>query len=170
MIWIIICILAVVLATVWIAVLYIKRKQEFTEYYYAAYKIIKEEYLNDAIKKVGSLKQHDTIRRMIGIKKIGKGNQSFVFDPEKIVNIGRSQEGNDLRVGDVRVSGYHCRIFMYQGQIFLEDMQSANGTYVKRGFSTIQVMQPFQLVTGDKLLLGSQIFQICIFDFNMMLL
>lgn len=47
----------------------------------------------------------------------------------KIIKIGRSQEC-DLKINDISVSRVHASILIDQGKITIEDLNSANGTYV----------------------------------------
>ncbi len=45
------------------------------------------------------------------------------------ISIGRSQD-NDIRLPDEKVSRHHARVVSSQGSHYLEDLASANGTYV----------------------------------------
>jgi serine/threonine protein kinase len=61
--------------------------------------------------------------------------------------IGRA---GDLRLGDARVSRRHARVVKRDGEFVLEDLGSANGTYL----NDIQVTDPRALQTGDLIRLG----------------
>lgn len=170
MIWIIAEIVLVIIVAVVSAVLVLRRKQERAAYYQAAYKMRKEAYLDDALKKQGGHRVSQPLRTMLYLKQEKGAREGFVYNPEQVVNIGRAQNGNDLCVRDLNVSSYHCRIFSYGGTLFLEDLGSSNGTWIKRGFRKQQVTQPFPVVSGDRLCIGSQTFKMIVFTFNEMLL
>jgi pSer/pThr/pTyr-binding forkhead associated (FHA) protein len=64
------------------------------------------------------------------------------------VTIGR-EEGNVLRLNDERVSRYHAKIQMEDGDVIVTDLDSTNGTRVNG--STIQIRR---LRAGDQLSIG----------------
>jgi ABC transport system ATP-binding/permease protein len=49
--------------------------------------------------------------------------------PRRVVTIGRLS-GNDLVLSDPTVSGRHARIVFAEGEVFIEDLGSQNGTYL----------------------------------------
>lgn len=61
--------------------------------------------------------------------KIDEPEKKNFFD-KKIVKIGRD-DTNDLILTDDSVSGEHARIIFEEGQFFLEDLKSTNGTYCR---------------------------------------
>jgi pSer/pThr/pTyr-binding forkhead associated (FHA) protein len=56
--------------------------------------------------------------------------RTFYVD-EPVISIGRL-ESNDIRLEDPFVSRHHCLIRNEGGQYMIEDLHSANGTYVDR--------------------------------------
>jgi hypothetical protein len=64
------------------------------------------------------------------------------------VTIGR-EEGNALRLNDERVSRYHAKVQMEDGDVILTDLDSTNGTRVNG--TTIQIRR---LRAGDQLSIG----------------
>src|SRR5581483_5862151 len=71
------------------------------------------------------------------------------------VTLGRA-EGNDIRLeGDRLVSRTHARIEGRDGGVWLEDLQSANGTFLNGE----QVKQPVLLADGDEIRIGSSVFR-----------
>lgn len=73
----------------------------------------------------------------------------------EVIGIGRAEHvqgiENFLTIrNDMRISGYHCRIFVYENQIYIEDMGSKNHTYVNGNI----VLQPCLLKSKDKIRIG----------------
>ena len=72
--------------------------------------------------------------------------------PEAGLHLGR-ERGDVLFPEDGYVSGLHCRLAYQGGQIFLTDLGSSNGSFVR-----IQV--EVEVVDGDILLMGQQLFRV----------
>ena len=66
------------------------------------------------------------------------------------VTLGRSQ-GTEMRINDVGVSRRHARVVREGASVFIEDMGSANGTFLNGDRLTNRL----QLRDGDKITLGS---------------
>ena len=64
--------------------------------------------------------------------------------------VGRSSKA-DMYVNDVGISRKHARLVAYGNDVFVEDMESANGTYLNGD----RVKRRVQLEDGDKITLGS---------------
>jgi hypothetical protein len=64
------------------------------------------------------------------------------------VTIGR-EEGNALRLNDERVSRYHAKVQMEDGDVILTDLDSTNGTRVNGSAIQIRRLRP-----GDQLSIG----------------
>ncbi len=73
----------------------------------------------------------------------------FKIEKEETM-VGRSSRA-DLFVQDVGISRMHARIFSQGSDVFVEDLQSANGTYLNGNIVTSQQ----RLQDGDKITLGS---------------
>lgn len=72
--------------------------------------------------------------------------------PETGLNLGR-ERGEVLFADDGYVSGLHCRISYEQGHVYLTDLGSSNGTFVR-------LMEEEELYESDILLMGQQLFLI----------
>lgn len=68
--------------------------------------------------------------------------------------LGRGERSNIIVAGSF-ASARHARVYFKEGQYWLEDLQSTNGTFLNE----IQVNQPIVLANGDKIRIGSVIFQ-----------
>lgn len=64
--------------------------------------------------------------------------------------VGRSP-GSELQLQDVGISRSHARLYRVGADFFLEDLQSANGTFVNGQ----RVITSQQLIDGDKIAIGS---------------
>lgn len=84
---------------------------------------------------------------------IGKGRlgNSFPIGIDNVV-LGR-ERGNILFPEDGYISGVHLRIHMEGGKVFLTDLGSSNGSYIK-------VADEKELADGDFILMGTQLFRI----------
>lgn len=140
-------------------------RRETEKYYQAAYKIIKEDLLDQAITN-SRPRAYSGQKVMICLKWKGS-KEGYVFDPEKGVRIGRQVEGNELCIREIRVSSFHCRIFLMEGQPVVQDLNSSNGTWIKRGLSKKEVTEVSPIFTGDTLIIGSVKLKIILFCFDM---
>lgn len=105
----------------------------------AAQRIIREEYLDGSIMKGGDTRRLSG-KTMVVLRIKGSREKGYVFDPQREIRIGRSLESSDICLSDPSVSSHHSRIFLCQGQVCIQDMDSANGTAVQcpgRGRRTI---------------------------------
>lgn len=72
------------------------------------------------------------------------------WDP---IQIGRSQDCQ-IQLTDESVSRKHCRIFRNEGNIFLKDLSSTNGTFVNTLSTPKAILQD-----GDRITVGRSIFK-----------
>ena len=70
--------------------------------------------------------------------------------------LGRDEELSDLAVPDATVSGRHARIYPDRGKWFLEDLQSANGTYIDGS----RIQGPVEIYEGLVFQLSNHPFEI----------
>jgi pSer/pThr/pTyr-binding forkhead associated (FHA) protein len=72
--------------------------------------------------------------------------------PEAGLHLGR-ERGDVLFPEDGYVSGLHCRLAYQNGQLFLTDLGSSNGSFIRLQAET-------EVINGDILLMGQQLFRI----------
>lgn len=147
-------------------VLYANRKAERQKYYDAAYKVIKEECLNNAIRN-HNMKIQSGQKLMIYLKWKDSEKQGYVFDPARPIRIGRNPEKSDICIREETVSSQHCILYMYQGEIFLKDLNSRNGTWLKQGLTKHLVHEAQPVFSGDKIIVGGLVIKVTIFPFDM---
>jgi pSer/pThr/pTyr-binding forkhead associated (FHA) protein len=104
----------------------------------------------DGVERLGSPAEGVIGRLSLITGRDSTGN-SFVIQSHGI-HLGR-ERGDVQFPEDGYVSGLHCRIAPEAGRIFLTDLGSSNGTYVR--FSDERELQ-----SGDVLLMGQQLFRV----------
>lgn len=70
------------------------------------------------------------------------------LDKEKI-SIGRDSD-NDIYINNLAISRYHARIIVEDGKIFIEDLESSNGTYLNGQKITHSELNEFDTVLIGK--------------------
>lgn len=71
-----------------------------------------------------------------------------------VVSLGRSRDNTIQVKNDSKVSRLHCRVLVRDGQFFIEDNKSANGTLVDGELVTER-----RLVGGEELIVGESFFR-----------
>jgi pSer/pThr/pTyr-binding forkhead associated (FHA) protein len=74
--------------------------------------------------------------------------------PETGVHLGR-ERGDVLFPEDGYVSGLHCRVSWDAGRLFLTDLGSSNGSFIR-------LYEETEIRTGDVLLMGQQLFRVAV--------
>jgi hypothetical protein len=109
-------------------------------------------------------KRDRSARRVTGSRKHGPLSLRIVAPPElrgrsyplgDEVTVGRAA-GCQVTVDDSYASQLHARVFMRDGQVWVEDLGSTNGTYLNRR----KVTGPMQLQRGDKLQIGNTVLEL----------
>jgi hypothetical protein len=71
------------------------------------------------------------------------------------LTVGRAA-GCQIIVDDTYVSQLHARLFVRDGQLFVEDLGSTNGTYLNRA----KVSSPMVMQRGDRLQVGNTVMEV----------
>ncbi len=79
--------------------------------------------------------------------------RSFPLSEE--ITVGRAA-GCQVTIDDTYVSQLHARVFSRDGQYFVEDLGSTNGTYLNRQ----KVGAPMQVQRGDRLQVGNTVLEV----------
>jgi len=77
---------------------------------------------------------------------------TFIIGPELV--IGRAG-GSSIVINDSFASTRHSRVYIKQGQYWLEDLKSTNGTFLNE----VIVDRPIVLADGDRIRIGKVTFQ-----------
>ncbi|HPZ43765.1 MAG TPA: FHA domain-containing protein [Bacillota bacterium] len=84
------------------------------------------------------------------------------FAVNKEIFIGRSEE-NDIPTVDSFASTRHARIYLKEGQYWLEDLNSTNGTFL----NGVQISKPTVLANADMIRVGGITFQFVRWGYEM---
>lgn len=136
------------------------------KYYNAAYKMIKENCLNQALKK-NPLQETGGQRILVYLEWKDKDSDGFVFDPTYGIHIGRDPEKNEICIRENIISSSHCKLYLTEGGLAIQDYGSINGTYIKHVFWKHRVNGSEYLYSGDRILVGDMEIKVTIFTFDM---
>lgn len=159
-------IIVVIIISVCGAAFYIFRAVRQTEkekYYDAAYRILKEKSLDDSI-RIQSSRMQKGRKLMLYLKWKDTEKHGYVFDPEQPVWIGRDPETSSICIREGEISSKHCVLYFYQGAVYLEDLHSRNGTWLRQGNRTRRVEGPCPVYSGDRIMAGSLIIRVILFE------
>ncbi|MFO0619116.1 MAG: FHA domain-containing protein [Polyangiaceae bacterium] len=106
----------------------------------------------DGVERLGSPSKGYVARIALVIGRDTTGNAYPI--PESGLHLGR-ERGDVLFPEDGYVSGLHCRISWQGGKLFITDLGSSNGSFVRIYKDTV-------LSTGDVLLMGQQLFRVAV--------
>ena len=98
-----------------------------------------------------------------------KTRHEYVYSLFDTITIGRSRNGNMLVLGDGLVSENHCAIYVYQNNVYVRDLNSANGVLVKAGmFKNYQLSggNAMPIQDGYGLTIGSIEFRVKLFTID----
>jgi pSer/pThr/pTyr-binding forkhead associated (FHA) protein len=107
---------------------------------------------NDGVDRLGSPAKGYVGRIALVIGRDTTGNAYPI--PESGLHLGR-ERGDVLFPEDGYVSGLHCRISYQNGKLFLTDLGSSNGSFVR-------LYKDTSVTTGDVLLMGQQLFRVAV--------
>ena len=112
------------------------------------------------VKNGGKKKRPAMSRGNYGLEIISSGNGRGLKDGSIIplrsdVTIGRKSD-NSIVLLDQHVSGYHAKIVVRSNGLFLEDLNSTNGTFINDN----KVKGKMKLSNKDRIKIGTAIFKI----------
>lgn len=136
-----------------------KSNKEKEKEYKAAAMLLKESQLQDAI-DMNKNKSAARERMILVVSWKEEKERKFVFDPMTGVRIGRSRDDNQISIPLETVSQKHCIIFSDGNNLYVQDLNSANGTFVKHGFKTIPVNKYELLADNDRVIVGGIEFKV----------
>jgi hypothetical protein len=82
-------------------------------------------------------------------------SKGAVYPIHTITNIGRKDD-NHIIIDDPFISGYHARVFVKDGKLFIKDLESTNGTII----NSKNVEDVEELCSGDSVEIGRIIFKV----------
>jgi pSer/pThr/pTyr-binding forkhead associated (FHA) protein len=94
-----------------------------------------------------------TVPQLVVLEPADQRGRSYQLGNE--ASIGRAA-GCQITVDDTYVSQIHARVFQHEGQWYVEDLGSTNGTWMNRQ----KVSGPMQLQRGDRLQVGNTVLEL----------
>lgn len=120
---------------------------------FIALRIMYKDIKNGGARKV-------TVEKTIGLEILRTGDneeikKGAIVPVRRGISIGRKND-NNLILNDSYVSGHHAKIYLKNGEYYLEDMASTNGTLLNnlalKGKTTLRI--------GDEIKIGSSLFRV----------
>src|SRR5205814_7656285 len=90
---------------------------------------------------------------LISVEPVDHAGRRYPLGDE--ITVGRAA-GCQVTVDDTYVSQLHARVFTRDGQLFVEDLGSTNGTYLNR----TKVAGPMAMQRGDRLQVGNVVLEV----------
>jgi pSer/pThr/pTyr-binding forkhead associated (FHA) protein len=90
---------------------------------------------------------------LVAVESSGQSGRRYPLGDE--ITVGRAA-GCQVTVDDTYVSQLHARVFTRDGQLFVEDLGSTNGTYLNR----VKVAGPMVMQKGDRLQVGNTVLEV----------
>ena len=90
---------------------------------------------------------------LFAVESAGQAGRRYPLGDE--ITVGRAA-GCQVTVDDTYVSQLHARVFTRDGQLFVEDLGSTNGTYLNR----VKVAGPMVMQKGDRLQVGNTVLEV----------
>ncbi|MGN0621782.1 MAG: FHA domain-containing protein [Porcipelethomonas sp.] len=155
------------------SVVYARKTESKNKRDEAAQVMLKDEYLDHMLTNPlihGNTEAPDRNNRvMLYIETCNvKPAAKYVFDPSKKVFIGRDRQQCNVCISEATVSSRNCAIVSMGNSLVLQDLNSANGTLVKRGFFKKYHLHNTQIVlrSNDRIVVGLTTLKLMIFDYN----
>lgn len=118
--------------------------------YYFLYGIIRLIYLDiQSINRVSQKENNNPYLKLVNRKERLDFDVLEFYDLRKITTIGRAKN-NDIQLLDKYISSDHAKIIMDEGEYFLEDVGSVNGTYL----NNTKIDDVVKLRNGDRIGVG----------------
>lgn len=163
MVWKVLCAIAVIAVTITGVVLKKIRQNKMIKRLDAAYELLKDEALDYALSHSGNGKFRMDQKVMIQVVSKELGIDT-VFDPEKKITIGRARD-NMISLNSPQISAHHCTILRENEVLFVQDLNSSNGTIVEHGVRRYKLHNGAirQLYSKDKIEIAGITIQIFLF-------
>ena len=91
--------------------------------------------------------------------------QSYVFDSEKGIHIGYDPHFNQIGILDKTVSAKHCVLYSYGNRLYIQDLNSTNGTFVRHWLKKKRVNGREELKNKATIYVGSKAFKISFLEY-----
>lgn len=134
-------------ALIAVSAVFSRRARQEEQMRTAARQLVRGQKLDHAINRHGE-KDSIPLQKKMMMVQIFNPRKKYVFDPEDTILIGKSS-ACQICIQNLAVSARHCSIYMKKNTVFLEDMCSSNGTWIRRGLRRVPVRSRCSLRSGD---------------------
>lgn len=118
--------------------------------YYFLYGIIRLIYLDiQSINRLDKKENNNPYLKLINRKERLDFDIQEIYDLKNVTTIGRAKD-NSIQLLDKYISSNHVKITMDEGEYFLEDQGSINGTYL----NSKKIEDVVRLKNGDRIGIG----------------
>lgn len=162
---IIIPIILIIAASTATAIIMRRRKAAKIAKMRASAVLLRESQLNNAISREFGQDQGRS-RFVLELSWKDDIKRDYLFDPSVPVRIGRDPEKNQVCIRRDTVSSEHCLLVMYKGALTIQDLNSTNGTYIRRNRSRYRVNGRVYLKNGDRVEIGGLSIRVNVFFFD----
>ena len=131
----------------------------------AASVLLRESRLSRSIRKEGAPLQQRKVF-LVELSWEDSAKRAYVLDPSVPITIGREPDLNQISIRQDQVSAEHCKIALHKGKLIVQDLNSVNGTYIKRFFFKQRVNGAAYIKRGDKLIVGGIVMTVTPFEFD----
>lgn len=97
-----------------------------------------------------------SVGKEITLRRTNNPTISFCTKIEGTVSVGRSSSNKISIKGDGTVSGHHCELFIADGDVYIRNINSSNGTKVNGR----KITEPTVLCSGDNVTIGSYDYEV----------
>lgn len=136
-----------------------KKEEEYARCIKAADVLFKYKGLDDSLFRDPSWNSV-TARPYVLIRWKDGEKQSFVFDSEQGIHIGYDPHFNQIGILDKTVSAKHCVLYSIGNRLYIQDMNSTNGTWVRYLWKKKRVVGRMELKSKATIYVGSWAFKI----------
>jgi pSer/pThr/pTyr-binding forkhead associated (FHA) protein len=85
------------------------------------------------------------------LREPGKPSRSYTLPTDKVFTVGRAPEVNTLQVSDPTVSAQHFKLVPKDGEFYVVDLQTTNGTTVNRQRIRVRKLRPNDIIGAGAL-------------------
>ena len=136
-----------------------KKEKEYARCIKAADVLFKYKGLDDSLFRDQSWNSV-TARPYVLIQWKDGEKQSFVYDPEKGIHIGYDPHFIQIGILDKTVSAKHCVLYSIANRLYIQDLNSTNGTWVRYLWKKRRVNGREELKSKATIYVGSKAFKI----------
>lgn len=143
----------------------LKRKRMDEATLRAASVLLREQQLDRAISR-DSKPDQNRIRPVLELQWKDNRKRHYLFDPSMPVRIGKDPLRNNICIRREAVSSEHCVLIMHRGALTVQDLNTRNGTYIKRGRKRYRINGRVYIQNGDRLEVGGLSMTISLFMYD----